>query len=335
MEISVNRETRQVADDTTIQSLLAMLSVKPEQVAVAVNGDVIPRAQWPDHTLSPGDQVEIVHVVAGGSNAAGDAADDDPLIIAGKRLKSRLIVGTGKFPDVPTMQAAHAASGADLVTLAVRLINVDAPEQDQLLTHIDRSRYALLPNTAGAYTADDAVYLARLAREVTGTNWIKLEVIGDKDTLWPDVAATIEATKRLVKEGFVVLPYTSPDLVAALRLEEAGAATVMPLAAPIGSGQGLIDWTSLARIIERVSVPVIVDAGLGVPSDAAQALELGADAVLVNTAIARAQNPVLMAEAFKLGVLAGRMAYRAGRIPKRQEAVASSPETGVPGRPPS
>ncbi|MGN6032101.1 MAG: sulfur carrier protein ThiS, partial [Thermomicrobiales bacterium] len=205
--------------------------------------------------------------------------------------------------------------------------NGDAPS---LLDHVDLYPYRLLTNTAGAYTVADAVKMARLARAATDTNWIKLEVIGDQTTLWPDIAATIEATKILVAEGFVVLPYTSPDLVAAMRLEEAGAATVMPLASPIGSGQGMQDWKSIERIVAAVSVPVVVDAGIGVPSDAALAMELGASAVLTNTAVARAQDPVAMALAMRKGVEAGRLAWRAGRIARTEHANASSPTTGVP-----
>jgi thiazole synthase len=245
-----------------------------------------------------------------------------------------LFAGTGKYPDAGSMIESLDRSGAEMVTVAIRYMNLTAPVHgsngESILASLDLSRYKLLPNTAGAYTVADAVKMARLAQAATGTNWIKLEVIGDATTLWPDVAATIEATKILVAEGFVVLPYTSPDLVVARKLEEAGAATVMPLASPIGSGQGMQDWISIQRIIDAVSVPVIVDAGIGAPSDAALAMELGADAVLVNTAIAKAGNPPLMAEAMNLGVRAGRAAYLSGRIPKSVEARASSPEAGVP-----
>jgi thiazole synthase len=217
------------------------------------------------------------------------------------------------------------------VTVAIRFMNLDSGgDGGSILDRLNLSRYRLLPNTAGAYTVKDAVKMARLARAATGTEWIKLEVIGDQRTLWPDVAGTIEATKILVDEGFVVLPYTSPDLVAAMRLEEAGAATVMPLASPIGSGAGMQDWKSIERIVESVSVPVVVDAGIGVPSDAALAMELGAEAVLVNTGVARATDPVAMARAMKLGVEAGRLGYRAGRMPISGYANPSSPTQGVP-----
>ena len=331
MKLTVNRKPTEYGGEPTVTALLAHFGVNPQTVAVAVNGDVVPRTDWAQCRLRDGDTVDIVHVVAGGSgDAEADDAADDPLIIAGRSFRSRLILGTGKYPDAEVMKAAFAAAECEMVTVAIRHMNLENPAEGSLLEHIDTRRYALLPNTAGATTREQAVRLARLAREATGTHWIKLEIIGEPETLWPDVTATIEATRQLVDEGFVVLPYTSTDLVAALQLEAAGAATVMPLAAPIGSGQGLIDWASIKRIVQRVKVPVIVDAGLGVPSDAAQALELGADAVLVNTAIARAQNPVRMARAFKLGVEAGRLAYRAGRIPKREHALPSSPTEGVP-----
>lgn len=256
-------------------------------------------------------------------------SEDRPLIIAGREFRSRLFLGTGKYATAEIMRESLERSGTEMVTVAIRYMDLESNGGGAILPHLDRDKYWLLPNTAGAYTVQQAVRMAMLAREALGTNWIKLEVIGDQTTLWPDVAGTVEATRILVGEGFVVLPYTSPDLVTALRLEEAGAATVMPLASLIGSGQGFIEWGSLERIIERVSVPVVVDAGIGVPSDAALALELGAEAVLVNTAIARAENPPLMAEAMRLGVEAGRAGYLAGRMPRQQAASPSSPTTGV------
>lgn len=254
---------------------------------------------------------------------------DDRLTIAGKNFSSRLFLGTGKYTSFETMARALEASGTEMVTVAIRYMNLDDPQAGSVLDHIDLSKYHLLPNTAGATSLKQALRMARLAREATGSNWIKVEVIGDDATLWPDVTATIEATRILVEEGFVVLPYTSPDLVAAIRLEEAGAATVMPLGSPIGTGQGLLDWTSIQRIAERVTVPVIVDAGIGVPSDAAKAMEMGVAAVLVNTAVAEAKDPVAMAQAMKYGVMAGRQAFRAGRMPLRTQASPSSPVEGV------
>jgi len=251
---------------------------------------------------------------------------DDPLIIAGKKFKSRLMVGTGKFPDNETMKRAHLASGAEIITVALGRVNFDDP--NHFYHHIDFNRYTLLPNTAGAYSVEEAVRIARLAREATGTNWIKLEVLGDPETLLPDVGGTLEAAKILINEGFVVLPYTNDDPVVAKKLEDLGCATVMPLASYIGSGQGFLDFSGIRIIIERVKVPVVVDAGLGVPSDAAQAMEIGADAVLVNTAIAQAKDPVKMAEGFKLGVEAGRLGFLAGRIEKKFYGVASSVGAG-------
>ncbi len=255
----------------------------------------------------------------------------DSLVIAGRTFSSRLIVGTGKYSSYRVMQQAHEASGAEMVTVAVRRVNISDRTKESLLDYIDTSKIFLLPNTAGCYTADDAIRTARLGREAGLSNWVKLEVIGDERTLFPDNQALIEATQVLVKEGFVVLPYTSDDLVVCRKLEEAGAAAVMPLGAPIGSGLGIQNPNTIRIIREFIKVPLIVDAGVGTASDAALAMELGADGVLMNTAIAGAQDPVAMAEAMKLAVRAGRLAYRSGRIPKRAYATASSPLEGVVG----
>lgn len=259
-----------------------------------------------------------------------DEAQKDILKIADVSFQSRLFLGTGKYPSFQQMADALEASGTDMVTVAVRYMNLENPQAESVLDYIDRKKYRLLPNTAGATTLNQALRMARLAREATGTNWIKIEVIGDERSLWPDVTATIEATKILVKEGFVVLPYTSPDLVAALHLEDAGAATVMPLGSPIGTGQGMLDWSGIRRIVERIEVPVIVDAGLGVPSDAARAMEMGVDAVLMNTAVAEAGDPVAMAGAMRQATEAGRTAFTVGRMPIRDDASPSSPTEGVP-----
>jgi thiazole synthase len=256
----------------------------------------------------------------------------DPFIIAGRTFASRLIVGTGKYSSHAVMAQAHAASGADMVTVAVRRVNLNDRSGQSLMDFIDRDRMFILPNTAACYTADEAVRTARLGREAGLSNWVKLEVIGDEKTLFPDSVALLEATKTLVKEGFVVLPYTIDDPVLCRKLEDAGAAAVMPLAAPIGSGLGIQNPNNIAIIKEFARVPVIVDAGVGTASDAAIAMELGADGVLMNTAIAGAADPVAMATAMRLAVQAGRLAYGAGRIEKKRYATASSPLTGVIGR---
>jgi thiazole synthase len=241
-------------------------------------------------------------------------------------------MGTGRFVSPAVLRQALDASGTEMVTVAIRMTGVDGSGPDAgILSALDRSRYQLLPNTAGATSVRQAVFMAELAREALGTNWVKLEVIGDERTLWPDVAGTVEATRLLVREGFVVLPYTTTDLVTALRLEDAGAATVMPLGSMIGSGQGVQDWDGVKRIAERVSVPVVVDAGIGVPSDATRAMEAGASACLVNTAISRADEPPLMARAMRQAVIAGRLGYRAGRMPRSDYAIPSSPPTGLVG----
>jgi len=253
----------------------------------------------------------------------------DSFQIAGRTFSSRLVVGTGKYSSHAVMQAAHLASGTEMVTVAVRRVDLAAKGEGALLSWIDRTTIFLLPNTAACYTADDAIRTARLAREAGLSNWIKLEVIGDERTLFPDTEALLVATRALVKEGFVVLPYTNDDPVACRKLEDAGAAAVMPLGAPIGSGLGIQNPNNLSIIKEQARVPVIVDAGVGTASDAAVAMELGADAVLMNSAIAGAQDPVRMAEAMKHAVLAGRMAFLAGRIAKRRYASASSPAEGL------
>ena len=257
----------------------------------------------------------------------------DTLKIAGREFRSRLIVGTGKYRSFPEMKRCHEASGAEMVTVAVRRVNLTDRSKESLLDYIDRSRLFILPNTAGCYTAEDAIRTARLAREVGLSNWIKLEVIGDEKTLFPDNQGLLEATQVLVKEGFVVLPYTNDDVVSARKLMDAGAAAIMPLAAPIGSGMGVQNPANLQIMREMITgVPMIVDAGVGTASDAAVAMELGADGVLMNTAIAAAEDSEKMAVAMKLAVEAGRLAWEAGRMPKRLYASASSPLAGVVGR---
>src|SRR5689334_15035629 len=253
----------------------------------------------------------------------------DPFLIAGREFRSRLIVGTGKYKSFQESARALEASGADMVTVAVRRVNLDR-NKESLLDYIDPKQYFLLPNTAGCYTADEAIRTARLGREVGISDWVKLEVIGDQKTLYPDVQATIEATRTLVKEGFTVLPYTSDDPVVAKRLLDAGASAIMPLGAPIGSGMGIQNTANIQILRELVTdVPLIVDAGVGTASDASIAMELGADAVLMNSGIAHADNPALMAEAMKYAVLAGRAAYLAGRMARKLYATASSPLQGM------
>jgi thiazole synthase len=249
----------------------------------------------------------------------------DQFVVAGKTFSSRLLIGTGKYPSNEIMRDAHDASGAQVVTVAVRRVNISDRSKASLLDYIDPQRYFLLPNTAACYTAEEAIRTARLAREVGLSHWVKLEVIGDEKTLFPDNEALLEATRVLVKEGFVVLPYTNDDPVMCRKLEDAGAAAVMPLGAPIGSGLGIQNPNNILIIKEQARVPVIVDAGVGTASDATFAMELGADAVLMNTAIAQAADPVAMARAMRLGVEAGRLAFRAGRIPRKRYASASSP----------
>ncbi len=262
---------------------------------------------------------------------------NDNLIIAGKSFRSRLILGTGKYTSPETCRAALDASGTEIVTVAIRRLDLDNPNKQTELDYIDwqrpdgrpSGRYTILPNTAGCKTVEEAMFTARLGRELTGSDWVKLEVVPDPKYLLPDPIATLEAARQLIAEGFVVLPYIHADPVLARYLEELGCATVMPLGSAIGSGQGILTIDEIKIIIEQASVPVVVDAGLGAPSDVALAMEIGADAVLVNTAVALAQDPAGMAEAMRLGVEAGRKAYLAGRIPRKPFASASSPTEGI------
>lgn len=261
--------------------------------------------------------------------ATESPVQDRPLVIGGEEFGSRLIVGTGKYSDNETMVAAIDASGAEMVTVAVRRVDLDRTKEEGILFHLDPERFFLLPNTAGCYTAEDAIRYARLARAAGMSDLVKLEVIGDERTLLPDVQATLEAARVLIDEGFKVLAYTNEDVVTALRLEDAGCAAVMPLASPIGSGLGLVNPYYVREIKSRLDVPVIVDAGVGTASDACLTMEQGVDGILMNTALAQATNPVGMARAMRLGVEAGRLAYLSGRMPRREWAVPSSPTSGM------
>ena len=262
-------------------------------------------------------------------STAVDTTRDTPFVLGGRTFQSRLMVGTGKYRDLDTMVRAIEASGAEIVTVAVRRVDLDRTKQEGILYHLDASRYFLLANTAGCHTADEAVRYARLAREAGFNDFVKLEVIGDQETLLPDVQGLLEAARTLVAEGFKVLAYTNEDLVTALRLEDAGCAAVMPLASPIGSGLGLVNPYGVRTIKHRLKVPVVVDAGVGTASDACLTMEQGVDGILMNTALAAARDPVAMAHAMRLAVEAGRMAYLAGRMPKREVAMPSSPLEGM------
>jgi thiazole synthase len=257
------------------------------------------------------------------------SGNDDPLVIAGREMRSRLLVGTGKYRTNQQMIDAIEASGAEVVTVAVRRVDLDRTREEGVLYHLDPERYLLLPNTAGCYTADEAIRYARLARAAGFSDWLKLEVIGDQETLLPDAEATLQAARELVADGFKVLAYTNDDLITALRLEDAGCAAVMPLASPIGSGLGVVNPFNIRTIKARLSVPIIVDAGVGTASDAAITLEQGVDGILINTALAEAEDPVRMARAMRLATEAGRLAYLAGRMPRRERAVPSSPRKGM------
>src|SRR6266446_2986330 len=323
IEIRLNGETHELPAPLSIRQLLEHFDLPKERVAVERNRTIVPKPQWENVAVAQGDELEVVHFVGGGSGT------DDPFVIAGRAFKSRLIVGTGKYSTNQIMAEAHRRSGSDMVTVAVRRIDLKAPKGQSMLDFIDREKMMILPNTAGCYNVDDAVRMARLGREAGLSNWVKLEVIGDEKTLFPDTAALVEATRILVKEGFVVLPYTNDDLIVARRLIDAGAAAIMPLGAPIGSGMGIQNVAGMRILREMITeVPLIVDAGVGTASDATVAMELGADGVLMNTAIAGAKDPGAMAEAMNHAVKAGRLAYKAGRIQRKLYATASSPIEG-------
>ena len=323
LHITVNGEPRTVAADATIATLLADLGLDAAKVAVEHNLVIAPRSGFSTHALADGDRLEIVHFVGGGQKY------DDGWSVAGRRFTSRLIVGTGKYKDYAQNAAALEASGAEIITVAVRRVNVTDPGQPMLTDYIDPKRFTYLPNTAGCFTADDAVRTLRLAREAGGWSLVKLEVLGEARTLYPDMAETLAATRTLVAEGFDVMVYCADDPIAAKKLEDLGACAIMPLGSLIGSGLGIQNPVTIRMIVEGASVPVLVDAGVGTASDAAAAMELGCAGVLMNTAIAEAKDPVLMARAMRLGVESGRLAYRAGRMARRRYADPSSPLAGL------
>jgi thiazole synthase len=320
--VTLNGKPRMVLDGLSLLDLLEQLDVQPSQVVIEHNREIRRRDDFGKTRVHAGDELELVYFVGGGAPA------DDALVVGGRGLRSRLIHGSGKFASNDVLARCLEAAKPDMITVAIRRLNLEGGRSE--LEGIDLRRYTLLPNTAGATTAEGAVRLARLARAAGFSDFIKVEVVGDEDTLLPDPQGTLEATRQLVSEGFIVMAYTSDDVVQAIRLYEAGAAAVMPGAAPIGTTLGLQNLLNLELIVSKVKVPVIVDAGLGVPSEAARCLELGAAGVLVNTAIARAQNPPEMARAFAEAVVAGRRAFRAGRAHIGLKAVASSPVEGIP-----
>jgi len=323
LSLVVNGEPRRIACGASIADLVVSLELDPRKVAVEHNGEIAPRSSLAERLLADGDVLEIVHFVGGGENS------DDTWSVAGRTFRSRLIVGTGKYKDFEQNAAAVAASGAEIVTVAVRRVNISDPKAPMLTDFIDPKKITYLPNTAGCFTADDAIRTLRLAREAGGWDLVKLEVLGEARTLYPDMRETLKACEVLAKEGFLPMVYCVDDPIAAQQLETAGAVAVMPLGAPIGSGLGIQNRVTIRLIVEGAKVPVLVDAGVGTASDAAVAMELGCDGVLMNTAIAEAKDPIRMARAMRLAVEAGREAYRSGRMGLRRYADPSSPLAGL------
>jgi thiazole synthase len=321
--LTVNGEPRRAPAGSSIADLVRLLELAPAKVAVEHNGRIAPRSTLGDVVLGDGDVLEIVHFVGGGDHG------EDSWTVAGRTFRSRLIVGTGKYKDFAQNAAAVAASGAEIVTVAVRRVNVSDPKAPMLTDFIDPAKVTYLPNTAGCFNAEEAIRTLRLAREAGGWDLVKLEVLGEARTLYPDMRETLKACEVLAGEGFLPMVYCTDDPIAAKQLESAGAVAVMPLGAPIGSGLGIQNRVTIRLIVEGASVPVLVDAGVGTASDAAVAMELGCDGVLMNTAIAEAKDPLRMARAMKLAVEAGREAYRAGRMATRKYADPSSPLAGL------
>ncbi len=327
MRLTVNGEDHRFDAPLTVAGLLTAIGVDPAKVAVERNREIVPKSGYEAVQLEDGDSLEVVHFIGGG--AEGGAPAEDSWSVANHTFRSRLLVGTGKYKDFEETARAIEASGAEVVTVAVRRVNLSDPSQPMLVDYVSPKRYTFLPNTAGCYTAEDAVRTMRLAREAGGWNLVKLEVLGDEKTLYPDMPETLRAAQTLIEDGFDVMVYCSDDPIQAKRLEEMGCAAIMPLAAPIGSGLGIQNPVNIALIVEQSSVPVLVDAGVGTASDAAIAMELGCDGVLMNTAIAAAGDPIRMAQAMRLAIEAGRLAHLAGRMPRKQYADPSSPLAGL------
>lgn len=327
VSIMLNGEHRRVRTGMSIAELASELGFVPEKIAVERNLEVVPRSTLAQVMVEDGDDLEIVHFVGGGDVVVG--VKDDNWSVAGKSFTSRLIVGTGKYKSFEQNAAAVEASGAQIVTVAVRRVNVSDPKAPMLTDYIDPKKITYLPNTAGCFTGEEAIRTLRLAREAGGWDLVKLEVLGEARTLYPDMVETLRATEVLAKEGFQPMVYCVDDPIAAKRLEDVGAVAIMPLGAPIGSGLGIQNRVTIRLIVEGTQLPVLVDAGVGTASEAAVAMELGCAGVLMNTAIAEAKDPVLMARAMKAGVEAGRMAYLAGRMGRRMYADPSSPLAGL------
>lgn len=324
MRLTINGEPQDFDAKLTVFELLGRIGIDPAKVAVERNLEIVPKSTYAATPLGDGDQLEIVHFIGGGAPNHGDSFE-----VAGETYWSRLLVGTGKYKDFEETKKAIEASGAEIVTVAVRRVNVSNPNEPMLTDYVDPKTYTYLPNTAGCFSADEAVRTLRLAREAGGWDLVKLEVLGDQKTLYPNMPETLKAAKTLIDEGFKVMVYCADDPIQAKILEEMGCVAIMPLAAPIGSGLGIQNPVGIRLIIEQANVPVLVDAGVGTASDAAVAMELGCDGVLMNTAIAEAKDPIKMARAMKLAVESGRLAYQAGRMPKKMYADPSSPLAGL------
>jgi thiazole synthase len=334
MQIQINGESKRLDGPLTVAGLLDRLELDARKIAVERNLEIVPRGAYHRTGVEDGDRLEIVHFIGGGATApaaavAKAAAEDEGWTVAGRRFRSRLLIGTGKYQDYAQNAAALEASGAEIVTVAVRRVNVTDPKAPMLMDFIDPKKFTYLPNTAGCYTGEDAIRTLRLAREAGGWSLVKLEVLGDRKTLYPDMIETLRAAELLIRDGFEVMVYCTDDPLMAKRLEEIGCCAIMPLAAPIGSGLGIQNPINIRLIVEQARVPVLVDAGVGTASDATVAMELGCDGVLMNTAIAEAKHPVMMAKAMKHAVEAGRLAYLAGRMAKKLYADPSSPLAGL------